>query len=249
MIFAWISAGFEPWVLCALLVTSFLGSFITVALGIGGGVLVLTLMATLMPPVTLIPVHGAVQVGSNIFRAGVMFRHTFWPPILAFTIGTCFGALFGGALVINFPPALVQIGVGGFVIFSVVSKPPVWVSRVPFLTGMVSSFLTMFFGATGVFVATFTKSLDLERKSHVATHAMMMTGQHLIKVVAFATLGFAFGPWVGFILAMITAGFVGTLVGRIALNHIGDKNFKRALNMILLLLSVQLVFSGLRSLF
>ena len=78
---------------------------------------------------------------------------------------------------------------------------------------------------------------------------MMMTGQHLIKVVAFPTLGFAFGRWVGFILTMIAAGFVGTLVGRIALNHIGDKNFKRALNMILLLLSVQLVFSGLRLLF
>lgn len=248
MVFAWISAGFDPWVVVALLVTSFLGSFITVALGIGGGVLVLALMATLMPPMALIPVHGAVQVGSNLFRAGVMLRYTFWPPIVAFTIGTCIGAMFGGALVVSFPPAFVQIGVGGFVMFSVLSNPPVWLSRVPFLTGMVSSFLTMFFGATGVFVATFTKSLELDRKSHVATHAMMMTGQHAIKVLAFATMGFAFAPWVGFILAMIAAGFVGTLVGRIALTHIGDRNFKRALNTILLVLSVQLVVSGLRSL-
>ena len=57
------------------------------------------------------------------------------------------------------------------------------------------------------------------------------------------------GVPVGFILAMIAAGFVGTLVGRIALNHIGDRNFKCALNVILLVLSVQLVIYGLRSLF
>lgn len=248
MIPDWILAGFEPWVFAALLATSFIGSFITVALGIGGGALLLAVMASLMPPAALIPVHGAVQFGSNVFRAALLFSHTHWPPILAFGLGTAAGAAMGGAVVVNLPPAVVQVGVGGFVIFSVLARPPAWLSRVPFLTGAISSFLTMFFGATGVFVANFTKSLSLPRKSHVATHAAMMTMQHVLKVVAFGLLGFAFAPWAGFIAAMILSGLAGTLAGRQVLNHIGDAGFKRALDVILLLISARLVWVGLREL-
>ncbi|MBD3765767.1 MAG: sulfite exporter TauE/SafE family protein, partial [Rhodobacterales bacterium] len=45
-------------VAAALLVTSVAASFITIAFGIGGGVLLLAVMASLVPPVALIPVHG-----------------------------------------------------------------------------------------------------------------------------------------------------------------------------------------------
>jgi hypothetical protein len=74
------------------------------------------------------------------------------------------------------------------------------------LTGGISSFLTMFFGATGPFVATYTKALGLDRHRYVATHAALTTLQHLLKTFVFGFLGFAFGPWVGAILLMIAAG-------------------------------------------
>lgn len=51
-----------------LLVTSFLTSLISGALGIGGGALLLTVLATLLPPAALIPVHGVIQLGSNVGR-------------------------------------------------------------------------------------------------------------------------------------------------------------------------------------
>ncbi|PPR79335.1 MAG: hypothetical protein CFH06_00428, partial [Alphaproteobacteria bacterium MarineAlpha3_Bin5] len=47
-----------------LCIVSFLGSFITISLGIGGGVLLLSTMAQILPPTTLIPIHGVVQLGS-----------------------------------------------------------------------------------------------------------------------------------------------------------------------------------------
>lgn len=69
--------GMSQGVFAALLATSFVGSFITVAFGIGGGALLLAVMATLVPPAALIPTHGVVQIGSNLGRAAVTFRHIF----------------------------------------------------------------------------------------------------------------------------------------------------------------------------
>ena len=60
--------GVGALVAVVLLGASFLGSFITVAFGIGGGGFFLAVLAALVPPAALIPVHGVVQFGSNLGR-------------------------------------------------------------------------------------------------------------------------------------------------------------------------------------
>lgn len=236
--------GMEPAVAVTLLATSGLASFITIAFGIGGGVLLLAVMASLVPPTMLIPVHGLVQFGSNVGRAVLMVRHISWRDTGIFTLGTVVGVAVGGAVAFNLPPAAVQVGVGLFVIWSVFLKPPRWLNRFPVFTGAFSSFLTMFFGATGPFVATFTKSLMLDRHRHVATHAALMSVQHFLKTLMFGILGFAFGPWLGFCIAMIVAGALGTLLGRLILDRISDQRFRIALDTILVLLSLRLIWQG-----
>ena len=229
----------------ALVVVSYFASLITVALGIGGGAIMLTVMASLMPPLALIPVHGAVQLGSNVTRAAVFLRHVQWSALGGFAIGTLAGIALGGSVAVSLSPGLVQVGVGLFVIWSVLAKPPKWLSRLPWLTGGISSFLTMFFGATGTFVAAFTKSLMLPKEQHVGTHAALMTMQHGLKVVMFAVLGVAFGPWILLIGALLASGFLGTLTGRLVLGRIPDAMFKRALDAVLVLVSLRLIWVGL----
>lgn len=235
-------------VFAILIGTSFVASLITVALGIGGGGILLAVMAILVPPAALIPTHGFIQVGSNLGRAVIVFRHIFWPALPAFAAGSVIGAALGGSIVTNLPPAWVQIGVGSFVIWSVLARPPEGLRNWPLLVGGISSFLTMFFGATGLFVATFTKSHNLPRHSHVATHAALMTVQHGIKSIVFGLLGFAFAHWWAFIIAMMVAGLVGTMVGKTLLNRIDDRRFKIALDAVLILLSVQLIYAGVKGL-
>ena len=53
----------------ALIIASFFTSALTAAVGIGGGLSMLALMAYVIPPFALIPVHGLVQLGSNASRA------------------------------------------------------------------------------------------------------------------------------------------------------------------------------------
>ena len=143
-----------------------------------------------------------------------------------FALGSVIGCVAGGAVVIELPASAVQIGVGAFVIWTVLARPPTWLRRMPVVTGLVSSFLTMFFGATGLFVASYAKSLSLPRHAHVATHAALMTLQHVLKVIIFGLFGFAFGEWGLFVAAMILAGLTGTLSGRFFLDRLDDRWFR-----------------------
>ena len=228
-----------------LLATSFAASFITAAFGIGGGAVLLAVMASLVPTAALIPVHGVIQLGSNAGRMLVLLRSVHWPALGGFAIGSLIGCALGGMIVVELPSSVVQIGVGLFVIWTVFAKAPRWLNGMPALTGTISSFLTMFFGATGLFVASYTKSFELSRHAHVATHATLMALQHGLKVVIFGFLGFAFAEWGLFILAMIGLGLMGTIAGRVSLDFIDDVWFRRALNALLVLVSFRLILAGL----
>lgn len=237
--------GMEAAVFALLMGTSFAASFITVAFGIGGGGLLLAVMATLVPVSALIPVHGLIQLGSNAGRMAMLIRSVAWHALPGFAIGSLVGAFAGGAVVVELPVEAVQIGVGLFVIWAVFMRPPRWLRRWPVLTGGISSFLTMFFGATGLFVASYTKSLDLPRHGHVATHATLMTLQHGLKVIVFGLFGFAFAQWWAFVGAMILAGLCGTFTGRLFLDRLPDRWFRYALDTLLVLISLRLIAGGL----
>lgn len=237
-------AGLGWPVFTLLTAASFAGSFLTAAFGIGGGAVLLAILASLIPPAALIPVHGLVQLGSNAGRAAILWRHldrSVMPPFIA---GSLVGITAGGLIAVELPPDAVKIGVGLFILWTVALPPPGFLKRYGALAGLVSSFLTMFFGATGAFVSAYVKALGHGRLSLVATHSTMMTVQHAAKTVAFGFLGFAFGPWLGLILVMIAAGFAGTLAGRQVLARIDETLFRRILASILVVLALRLIWLG-----
>lgn len=223
---------------------SFGASFITAAFGIGGGAVMLAVLAVTLPAPAIIPVHGLVQLGSNSGRLAIMLRHVHRAVIPAFLAGALVGVALGASVVVQLPAGAIQLGVGLFILWSVFFTPPALLRRSGLLAGAISSFLTMFFGGTGPFVATFVKGQGLDRLGHVATHAALMTIQHSLKIVAFGVLGFLFSQWLGFVALLIAAGFLGTVVGRAALAKIDDKRFLLILNTVLTVLALRLIWSG-----
>ena len=229
----------------ALVVVSAATSFVTAAAGIGGGVLLLAVMAVLVPAPAIIPVHGAVQIGSNGGRTLIMLPHVEWPVLLPFVAGSLLGAGLGGLVAVQLPPAVLQIGLGCFILWSVWGKTVKATGNLAVVgTGIFSTFLTMFFGATGSFVSAMVKTLKLGRLEHVATHSACMVGQHVIKVFVFGLLGFAYGPYLGLIVAMIVSGFIGTVIGKRFLVRMDDAVFHRVLAVILSLLAAKLLVEG-----
>ena len=165
-------SGLDPWGFATLCGISFLGSFVTASMGIGGGGLVLATMALFLPPPVLIPLHGVVQLGSNIGRAALMARDVFLEIVPLFLFGTLLGALVGGQLVVTLPVTLLQTVLGMFILYS--AWAPGFKAKRPtkrnfFLVGAVGTFLTMFIGATGPLITPFIAAACDKRQQVVAT--------------------------------------------------------------------------------
>ena len=231
-----------------LVAASLVTSFISAAFGIGGGFTLIALLALLLPPAALIPVHGIVQLGSNAGRVSIMLKDVVWRPVLPFVIGTVIGASLGAMVVVQLPPWAVQLALGIFIIWAVFAKLPPIQQRYILLGGVVSSFLTMFFGATGNFIAAMVKTMNLDPVPHVATHSLMMTFQHLAKVLIFGLIGFQFGPYMILIIGMLISGFIGTIIGSRFLTKAGGRYFKPVLNTILSLAAARLIWAGVEGL-
>ena len=130
----------SPLLLAALAAASFATSFITAAFGIGGGAVLIAILASLIPPAALIPVHGVVQLGSNAGRMALLLRHVAWGALPWFVLGALVGCGIGGLVAVELPPGLVQAGVGLFVLWTVLLKPPAWLRRWPLVTGPFPAF-------------------------------------------------------------------------------------------------------------
>ena len=189
-----------------------------------------------------------IQAGSNLGRATTMRADIDRGIVPIFATGSLLGIVLGSLLVVNLPTRLLQIVLGFFILWSL-WFPGLKANRIPdkgfFLVGAVASFCTMFLGATGPLIGAFWNVDKLGRKGVVATHAACMTLQHSFKVIAFVVLGFAFAPWIPFLIAMIAAGFVGTLVGKRLLSRLPEKLFAGVFKGILTVLALQLLWTAL----
>ena len=107
----------SPAIAVFLLLASVITSMLTAVLGAGGGVLLLVLMASWMPPAAIIPVHGMIQLGSNTGRAVLTRRHIDWRVIAAFAPGVVVGAALGAWLLVDLPAHLWQLAIALFVLY------------------------------------------------------------------------------------------------------------------------------------
>ena len=229
-----------------LIFVSMVTSFITAAFGIGGGAVLIGLLALKLPPFALLPIHGIVQIGSNFGRTVIFIKEIKKDVLIPFTLGTILGSSLGGTFFIQIDPWLLQLIVAMFILWSVFGKiPAIGASHITF-GGMFSGFLTMFFGASGTLVAGMVKTMKLEPVNHLATHSALMTIQHLIKVVIFGFVGFAYGEYFFLITGMIISGFIGTLVGKKVLIKFGKKYFQVVLNTILTLIALNLIWNAIK---
>ena len=236
-------AGF--FVLCFV---SLLGSLIAGALGLGGGALVLATMANLLPPTALVPIHGVVQLGSNLSRALLSWRETLMSIVTPFFIGTILGAAIGAQFVVALPKSWLQLVLAAFILVST------WLPNLQsrsaskvkfFFVGVLTTIVTMFVGGTGVLVGSFVAPACPERHQFVSTHSVVMTLQHGLKIITFVLLGFAFGPYMALLIGLVSFSFIGSYAGKLLLNRLPERIFRVALKATLTVLALQLLYSAL----
>src|SRR5436190_11229153 len=104
------------WAFFGLMAASLVTSFIGVFTGAAGGIVLLGLMATAMPPLALIPVHTVVMLGSGVTRTMIMWRHVMRPAVLPFVIGSLIGAALGSRVFVALATAWLELILGAFVL-------------------------------------------------------------------------------------------------------------------------------------
>jgi uncharacterized membrane protein YfcA len=222
------------------------GAFGVVA-GLGGGVLLLAVMATIFPPSVLIPMHGAVLFGSNLGRMVMMRRMVVRQLLPAFIVGALLGAVVGGNIVVELPTGIMQAVLGVFILYVCWARPPAAIAYSPakfFALGTGGTLLGFFVGSSGSLLAPFVAAVCPDRQQFVATHSFLMTFVHGLKILVFGMLGFAVMVYLPLIIPMIVTSIAGSWVGRIALSRMPERLFRRVFQIVLSLLAVRLLYSG-----
>lgn len=231
----------------ALVLLSFVTSLITATFSLGGGTLMVAVLALVFPPTVVVPLHGAIQLGSNSGRALLQRAHVRWRLVLWLSLGGVIGTVVGGQFASLLPATALQVAIASFVLLTTWLPQPKIVghSRVAqVIGGGVIAAVSMVVGATGPLVAVFIRGLA-DRRQLVATHAMLMTLQNSFKVVVFVLLGFAFAAYLPLIMAMIASGFVGTAIGSRLLVKVPEAAFRWGFKIVLTLVALDLLREAL----
>ena len=234
-----------------LIIAALFTSTLSGMMGMGGGILLLTVMMNYFPPVVVIPLHGLVQLSSNSFRLAMNISHLvktiFFPAI----VGAIFGGIFGYFFVVDLPENLFRIIMGLFILFLTwvpISKfiPVLIVGRRKkfFLVEFVATFSSLFVGATGPLLAPFFLSENLNRKEIVATKAGCQMMTHVLKILVFFINGFIFSEYLVLVLSMVLATLIGTYMGKKLLGRLSDKSFKWVFKGLISVLAIRALVRG-----
>ena len=227
-----------------LIIAAFLSSSLTAVLGVGGGILLISIMGVILPPGAVVPVHGVVQLASNASRGALaprdIRREILWP----FLAGCLAGALVGSRVVLRVPSEFLPIPLGLFILLMTwlpQIKTRLWFPGKFLSLGFVQAFLTLFVGATGPLNLPFLIRAGLTRDQLVVTAAAFMTSVHLVKIITFGLLGFAFTPYLGLMALMIIAVVAGSYAGTKLRHRTPEKLFLLGFKLLISLLAIRMI--------
>ncbi len=219
-------------------------SIVSGIIGMGGGVLLLSIMSFFMVYETLIPIHGVVQLVSNSSRSFYLRKNIRINFLIPFLLGSPFGFIVAYYLIKSIDaPNIYYLFLGLFVTY-VVLKPKKMPSfkLKPYQWGILGFFSAIqgsLIGATGPLIAPFFVRDDLSKEEIVATKAAQQILTHALKVPLFLSLGFDYSENLNLILVLSLGALFGTLIGVKILKKVEEKIFR-------LIFKIMLSLSALR---
>jgi uncharacterized membrane protein YfcA len=234
--------------LALLVPAAFLAAAVSGTIGMGGGVLLLAVMASVLAPMLVVPLHGVVQLASNFTRSVALLKHVSWSIVAIYGPGMLLGAWLGVQVYRGADAPWFRPAIGAFVLSFLLwerFKPerlvlPRWVFAP---AGVGGGFLTITIGVAGPYLAAFFLRDDLDRHRIVATKAAIQTFGHLLKIPAFLSLGFDYVGQLPLILPLLVAVIAGTWVGTHLLRRMPEAVFRRVFRIVLTLLAIRLLLS------
>ena len=225
--------------LAAIFTSAFAG-----AAGLGGGLMLLSMLPAFLPASALIPLHAVSQWFSNASRLGMKYREVDTSLIKPLFIGAIGGAMVGALLYRSFPLEILPPVLGLWILWLTWGPKPRFSipQRFTFtFLGFYQSALSMALGATGPLGTALLMRHTHDREYVVINTALYMSISHTCRVTAFIVLGFSFTEWWRELTVLILGALVGTYIGTAIRPLINQAFAVKLLKGILTMLALNLV--------
>jgi len=240
-----------------LIFAAFITSSISAVLGMGGGIILLGLMAIIIPEgYTVIALHGIIQLVSNTTRTYVFKVHLKKEIVKEFGMGAFMGLsasaliIFTSVLLFNVESAneikveFLKPLIGLFIIWYLFLKGPKKERHTKSFigVGVLSGISSVFVGATGPLISPFFLGAKLTKENIIANKAACQMISHFGKIPLFIIFfKFNYMQEYDLLLPMTAAVFLGTYIGKNILSFIPEEIFKRLFRLTLLLIAIRLI--------
>ena len=248
--------------LIILIISAFITSSISAVIGMGGGIILLGIMAILIPEGYLvIALHGMIQLVSNSTRTYVYREHIKKNLIKEFSVGAFIG-LIAASIIIIFLINLFNVSsaneiktdflkplIGLFILWYLFlkKKREVESSQSFYLVGGISGISTVFIGATGPLIAPFFLNKGFNKENIIVNKAACQMVTHLGKIplfIFFFNVNY-FNEY-NILVPLIIAVYLGTNFGKKILGFVPEKLFKKLFKFALTLIAIRLIIDNLQ---
>jgi len=243
--------------LIILIVAAFITSSISAVLGMGGGIILLGIMAIIIPEgFMVIALHGVIQLVSNLTRTHVFRKYLKINIIKQFMFGSFIGLSLSSLVIIflvyffNVSSAneikvdLLKPLIGIFIIWYLFLKGPKKSkgNQTFYWVGGISGISTVFIGATGPLIAPFFLNKELTKENIIANKAACQAISHLGKIPLFIYFfNVNYIAETNTLIPLMFAVFVGTNIGKKILTYIPENIFRKLFKITLFIIAIRLI--------
>jgi uncharacterized protein len=240
------------YIVILLTVAAFLTSIISATIGMAGGIVLLSFMTFFMELQNIVPVHGMVQLVSNISRTVSLRKFVFMPIVYPTLIGLPIGTYISTQLITSIEnKEIFYFLISGLIFYTLFKPKKLPALKIPYwgfgILAVVQGILGPLVGATGPAIAAFYLRDDLNKEQMVATKAINQTFGHALKIPAFIYLGFDYLAFGMLTLLMCGAVIFGTQFGVKILHKIDEKTFRMIFRAALFVAAMRVLYKAIIS--
>ena len=231
-------------------------SLLTAIVGIGGGVLLLGILAVVVSPAILLPAHAFAQLSSNFSRALFYRNFVWWRQVCWQVIGVSCGAVIAYFSFGTLDEDLWNILLGSYLffivllnrlsLFKVVSSSKNIFRNLFFIPiGLFQGWLAVSVGISGPFQIPFLRKLGISHVSLIGTLAAMNSWAHISRVFVYTKQGLMTQQvaLLAFILAL--GALIGSWLGHRVRNRFTSRVLAVALDLLLVVLGMRMIWRSL----
>lgn len=234
-----------------LVIVVFFVAIWNTSVGVTGGI-TFAAMAMFLPPFAVIPIHAMVESVSSLTRTIALRNFVSWKFVPPFVIGGVAGCMVGVPLLdLNLISEQVLQIILGVTILGATWVPLNQLIKskgrsVSLFSGLGTTFLTLFIGATGSLVSALVHQNCKDQREVISTSSACMFFQHAVKIVVFGIFGFSFTLYGPLVVALLIASIIGTWIGRKVLIKVPQTITKPMFKGIVTILGVYVVGQGVQ---